>query len=198
MDKRAERRAEIEMAAFAVLERVGYQKASMLEIAKQAKASNETLYSWYGSKQALFSSLIESNAAAVTEALDEAISSGQADSLFEIGKRLLQFTATSQAIVVNRAAVADAQDSGRLAEAIETSARSIMYDRLDTLMDKLAQSGSYHFDDGPAAAARTFVCLLLGEIQIQQAFGAIPPLTEPEIAERAKWACRLFNRLYRV
>lgn len=198
MDKRAERRTQIEQAAFAVLDRVGYQKASMLEIAKQAKASNETLYSWYGNKQTLFSSLIASNAQAVKTALDAAIASSASprESLVEIGKQLLQFTATKQAIVVNRAAVADAQDTGRLAEAIEETARKVMYQRLEQLMHRLEQTGAYQFEDGSAAAARTFVCLILGELQIQQAFGAIPPLSDTEISDRSTWACDLFDRLY--
>ena len=38
--KQAERRARIEKAAYAVLEEVGYNSASLLTIAKRASASN--------------------------------------------------------------------------------------------------------------------------------------------------------------
>ncbi|WP_237352646.1 TetR family transcriptional regulator [Rhizobium leguminosarum] len=44
----------------------------MLDIAKAAKASNETLYRWYGDKNGLFQTMVESNARATKTALDAA------------------------------------------------------------------------------------------------------------------------------
>src|SRR5918994_7363528 len=54
----AERREEIlEVALFVLAER-GYGGASMLEIARRARASKETLYAWFGSKRGLFEELV--------------------------------------------------------------------------------------------------------------------------------------------
>lgn len=197
--KQAERRAQIETAAFEVLEKVGYKKASMLQIAKQAKASNETLYAWYGNKQALFSNLIKANAGMVEDTLEKAISSeNNLDPvLTDIGTLLLQFTTTDKAVIINRAAVADVQDSGLLAKAVEENARQIMYRLLESLMVKLEASGRYQFDEGTELAVRVYVDLLIGELQMQQSLGAIPPLTMAEIEQRANQSCALFDRIYR-
>lgn len=198
-EKQAERRAQIEAAAFAVLERVGYKKASMLQIAKQAKASNETLYAWYGNKQELFSNLISANAGMVEDTLDAAIEGADdpGEALIEVAKLLLRFTATDKAIIINRAAVADVQDSGLLAKAIEENARQVMYRKLESLMSKLAALSQYHFDDSPAEAAQVYVNLVIGELQMQQSLGSVAPLTDEEIATHAKRACAFFGRLYR-
>ena len=52
-ETRTERQKQIESAAYLVLEKKGFSGASMLAIAKQAKASNETLYRWYKDKNGL-------------------------------------------------------------------------------------------------------------------------------------------------
>lgn len=197
-EKQAERRAQIEAAAFDVLEKVGYKKASMLQIAKSAKASNETLYSWYGNKQALFSSLIATNAQVVEDTLQAAVARGGdlKTGLFDLGKLLLQFTATEKAIIINRAAVADVPETGLLAAAIEENARQIMLRLVTALMTKLEASGTHSFDKDAGSAAQDFIGLLIGELQIQQALGSVPPLDQDEIERRAGRACELFDRLY--
>lgn len=197
--KQAERRAQIEAAAFKVLEKVGYKKASMLQIAKQAKASNETLYAWYGNKQSLFSGLIAANAQGVEEALEGAIAGvvDPADALIGIGTLMLQFTATEKAIIINRAAVADVLETGLLARAIEENARQVMYRWLTALMIRLEASGRYRFDAGPDEAAEVYVGLLIGELQMQQSLGSIPSYDQGRIEQRARRARDLFERLYR-
>lgn len=198
-EKQSVRRAQIETAAFEVLEEVGYKKASMLQIAKRAKASNETLYAWYGNKQALFSSLISANAQIVEDALRQTLS-GEGlsdDTLFELGKLLLHFTVTDKAIIINRAAVSDVHETGLLAKAIDEHARQVMVRMIEALMKKLETSGHYDFDTGAEAAAQDFIALLIGELQIQQAFGSLPPLPPLAIEKRARRASDMFDRLYR-
>lgn len=189
------RRDEIEAAAFKVLERVGYKKASMLQIAKEAKASNETLYAWYGNKQSLFQSLIVANAGAVEEALKSTLT-GSSDDLFELGKLVLGFTATEKAIIINRAAVADVQETGLLARAIETHARQAMLRCIKAHLADLEASGTYTFDHGVEAATEVYVSLLLGELQMQQSLGSLPALSQDEIEARSRRAVSLFGKLH--
>ena len=58
-EKKVQRQSEIETAAYALLDEFGYGGISMLKIAKRAKASNETIYRWYGDKLGLFKSLVK-------------------------------------------------------------------------------------------------------------------------------------------
>lgn len=199
MDKQDVRRAQIEAAAFEVLGDVGYKKASMLQIAKRAKASNETLYAWYGNKQALFSTLIAANAKAVRDML-EAATTGQSDletALLKIATLMLHFTATDKAIIINRAAVTDALETGLLSKAIEDNARRVMLQKLAKLMTELEASKLFVFDDGIEKAVEVFVSLLIGELQMQQSLGTIPALTDEQIKARSSQTCKLFDRLYR-
>ncbi|MCP4433742.1 MAG: TetR/AcrR family transcriptional regulator, partial [Gammaproteobacteria bacterium] len=50
---RSARQYRIEEATYELLAESGYHACSMLSIAKRAKASNETLYRWYGDKVGL-------------------------------------------------------------------------------------------------------------------------------------------------
>lgn len=197
--QQSERRRQIEKAAFEVLEQVGFRKASMLQIAKRARASNETLYAWYGNKQELFSSMIADNAGAVKTRLQEAIDGHDdpAHSLAAIGMLLLQFTATEKAVIMNRAAVADVTETGLLAAAIQTNARAGMLDLLRNLMAQLERQGVYSFDGHTDQAVHVFIGLLIGELQLQQALGAHPPLTDSDIEARTMEALHLFDRLYK-
>ncbi|SHI00357.1 TetR/AcrR family transcriptional regulator [Marivita hallyeonensis] len=189
------RRAEIEAAAFKVLERVGYKKASMLQIAKEAKASNETLYAWYGNKQSLFQSLIVANAGAVEEALESTFT-GDSDDLFALGKLVLGFTATQKAIIINRAAVADVQETGLLSQAIETHARQAMLRCIKAQLAGMEASGKFTFEHGVAVATEVYVSLLIGELQMQQSLGSVPALSQDEIEARSRRASSLFGKLF--
>ena len=53
-----ERREEILNVALSVLAERGYRGASMLQIARRAQASKETLYAWFGDKRGLFEELV--------------------------------------------------------------------------------------------------------------------------------------------
>ena len=68
--KRSLRQQQIEAAAYEVLEAKGYGGTSMQGIAKHARASNETLYNWYGDKQGLFRALVTRNAEEVKAHLE--------------------------------------------------------------------------------------------------------------------------------
>ena len=63
----------ITKAAYGLLAEKGYDGASMLSIAKAAKASNETLYRWYGDKRGLFEAMVRDNAGDIEKKLKSAI-----------------------------------------------------------------------------------------------------------------------------
>ncbi|MEM1432213.1 MAG: TetR/AcrR family transcriptional regulator C-terminal domain-containing protein, partial [Pseudomonadota bacterium] len=65
-----------------------------------------------------------------------------------------------------------------------------------TLLVALERTGHYRFNDRGTEAAEVFVSLLLGELQMQQALGTIPALTEQQIAARARSATAHFDRLF--
>ncbi len=198
--KQNQRRREIETAALEILDEKGYRSTSMLQIAKRASASNQTLYAWYGNKQALFKNVIDQNGRRVRDFLHQALDSRQDPllALEALGIHLLRFTTDSKAIVMNRAAIIDATETGILAEAIEMIGRKEVYALICALMNELIEKGQFKQDLDAEDAANSYISLLLGEIQIRQALGVIPPSTEEEIQSRAARAfdltCYLYNK----
>ncbi|MBD3788499.1 MAG: TetR/AcrR family transcriptional regulator [Sphingomonadales bacterium] len=193
-----ERRREIEAAAFELLAEKGYRSTSMLQIAKRAAASNQTLYAWYGNKQTLFQSLIEDNARAVKAHLSEALI-GQSDALAALralGPLLLTYTTGAKAIIMNRAAIADATETGLLGAAIDTAARQEMIAMITGIMTQLVAAGRFGADTDPSVATETYVSLLFGEVPLQQAMGRLGPLDAATIAARSDRALNLTLRLF--
>ncbi len=192
MSDTAARAARIEEAAFAVLQEAGFQGASMLKIAKRAKASNETLYNWYGDKVGLFRALVTRNAEEIAAELRSAIGT-QADpvqSLSEIGPHLLRMLTGLKAIALNRAAAADA--SGELGQALAEAGRGVVAPLIADLLEAAGQAGQLPIRD-PVRAADLFVDLLVGDLQIRRVIGALPPPSEPGIRARAEAALRRFQ-----
>ncbi|MDA7429883.1 TetR/AcrR family transcriptional regulator [Primorskyibacter aestuariivivens] len=187
--RRAERREQIESAAYALLIERGYAGTSMLEIAKRARASNETLYRWYGDKPGLFAAMIRSNAEKGLRAL-----SGTLDTHAELEPRLHAFGAallggilSDQAIALNRAAAADS--SGELGAALARHGR-------DAVMPVLAaELGGLTGFDTEEEAAETFVALLIGDLQIRRVIGQMAAPDAAFCARRAGQATRHFLKL---
>jgi AcrR family transcriptional regulator len=98
-ENRAARQEKIEEAAYAVLEAKGYAGTSMLAIARAARASNETLYNWYGDKTGLFKALVVRNAEEVRTLLLEGLDSEESplDILRALGPRLLELLLSAPA-----------------------------------------------------------------------------------------------------
>lgn len=195
-DNKAQRREQIEAAAYDLLAIKGFQNMSMLAVSKSAKASNETLYRWYGDKIGLFKALIATNAERVATRLREALeTSTQLDqALTEIGPVLLSMLLGDRAIALNRAAAADA--SGVLGEALAQEGRGKVFPLIAELFSKLVAQGVLKGD--PAQIAALYVDLLVGDLQIRRATGALGPLRDRVIEDRAQLAQERLFRLVGV
>lgn len=198
-DKQEQRRQQIEHAALELLAEKGYRSTSMLQIAKRSSASNQTLYAWYGSKQALFKGIIEANGKAVRLFLEGSLSDQKEPllALKSLGVHLLRFTTGNKAIIMNRAAIMDVLETGLLASAINQIGRDHIFGLICELMDELSKAGYFEFDIDAEDAANSYIGLLFGEVQMRQALGAIKPLTQEEIEKRAARAFDLTCRLYK-
>ena len=114
--KRARREEQIIDAAFALLDQHGAAGMSMLAVARAAKASNETLYKWYGDKLGLFRAMAERNGAEIRDLLERAAAAGEEDDeeasplevLDSLGPLLLRLLTGDRAVALARAAASDA------------------------------------------------------------------------------------------
>lgn len=185
------RAQEIEAAAYKVLAEKGFKGASMLAIAKEAKASNETLYNWYGDKIGLFSAMIASNAQLVSADLIAAKGDGKAGiaALTDVGSSLLAMVTSDRAVALNKAAAGDT--SGALGRALAQEGR----DRIIPFLIELLHE-AYGEDEDVSEHLDCYISLLLGDLQIRRAIGTAEPLNEAEIEARATRAIDRLQSLY--
>ena len=194
-ENRKERKAEIEACAYDVLAEQGYAGASMLAIAKRAKASNETMYRWYGDKRGLFAALLRENASDVATALIDQDRVGEpvGHVLKDVGTRLLTLLVSEKAILLNRAAAADA--TGELGVVIGQCGRETVMPLILKLMKRAMVEGWLKTTDA-SEVTETFLSLLVGDWQIRRVIGTLSEVTPKDIEKRANQAYDQFCQLY--
>jgi AcrR family transcriptional regulator len=194
-ENRSIRQDQIEQAAYAVLDAKGYGGTSMLAIAKAAKASNETLYNWYGDKTGLFAALVRRNAAEVKALLEDQIAAGgdAVDALARVGPVLLQLVTSDRAVALNRAAAAD--PTGKLGRVLAAEGRETVAPLIAQVIAQGREQGRLAFDD-LAMACETWLGLLIGDIQIRRVVGRMPQPGQEALAARADAALRNFLTLF--
>ena len=192
-DKRDQRARQIESAAYDILEMKGFSGLSMQVVAKAAKASNETLYRWYGDKIGLFEALIRGNAETVIADLEDIQGDTPLDRLGFIAPRLLAMLLGPRAIALNRAAASDA--SGKLGAALAREGRMVVGPRIAALMQEAVEAGQLA-GDTPRRMAEVFFGLLIGDQQIRRVTGAMSNPDADEIEARSAAAIKLLCRVY--
>ena len=193
-EKRKARQQQIEAAAYALLEEKGYAGTSMQGIARQARASNETLYNWYGDKQGLFQTLVMRNAEDVKAHLEAELDSDtDALRILEtLGPKLLNLLLGDRAVALNRAAAADS--SGELGATLSKAGRESVFPLIEQVLLRAQAQGELTFDHSEEAVA-LYLDLLIGDQQIRRVIGRLPQ-PAPEICHlRAQRAVQHVRRL---
>ncbi|UXM95721.1 TetR/AcrR family transcriptional regulator [Bartonella sp. HY329] len=177
---RRSREISIFEAAYEQLKLYGYGGASMLRIANAAKASNETLYRWFGDKDGLFKAMVKENAAQTYHTLKEAIDQHQDawQTLVNIAPILLRMILSEKAILLNRAAAAD--PSGALGLAISTSGRGEIKALLNQLIKRICTDESHN----EIEVTEWFLSLLVGDLQTLRIINQQAELSDIEIEIR--------------
>lgn len=193
-EKRQARMREIEAVAYEVLAEHGYDGTSMLSVAKRARASNETLYRWYGDKNGLFESMVRANAQDVCKTLAAQAQEGipPVAQLARLAPVLLGMLLGERAIALNRAAAADT--TGGLGRALAAGGRDSVLPLLVNLIEDAVGAGQLV---APAQGnmAALFMHLLVGDQQIRRAIGTLPPPPPEQIEAQAGIAMAQFLAL---
>lgn len=193
-EKRSLRQQQIEAAAYEVLEAKGYGGTSMLGIARQARASNETLYNWYGDKQGLFKALVTRNAEEVKNHLESELKTdhGSLAILETLGPKLLALLTGDRAVALNRAAASDS--SGELGATLSTAGREAVFPLLEQVLLRARNEGRLDFENAGEAVG-LYLDLLIGDQQIRRVIGRLPCPSRSFCEERSKRAIRHLCRL---
>lgn len=190
-ENRKARHKEISDAAYKILAEKGYDGTSMLSIAKAAKASNETLYRWYGDKRGLFEAMVRDNAADIEEKLQSSLRNKDEPigALANLAPVFLDMLLGDRAIMLNRAAAAD--PSGELGRAISAGGRDIIQPLFGDLMasqTKTSGSDAQKF-------TTLFLGILIGDQQIKRVIGVAEAPSKAEIKARVAMAMEALETL---
>ncbi|MCG6902342.1 MAG: TetR/AcrR family transcriptional regulator [Rhodobacter sp.] len=193
-EKRSLRQKQIESAAYEVLEAKGYGGTSMLGIARQARASNETLYNWYGDKQGLFQALVTRNAEEVKRHLEAELKTDNdaLSILGTLGPKLLALLTGDRAVALNRAAAADG--SGELGATLSKAGREAVLPLLEQVLLRARHEGQLTFEHSGEAVG-LYLDLLIGDQQIRRVIGRLPSPSKTFCEERSERAVRHIRRL---
>ena len=193
----ARRREEILDAALALLEEHGYRDTTMLQVATRVRASKNTLYQHFPTKQALFASLV-ARAAATMNA--EIIAALQGDAplrptLEVFGGHLLRLLTSRQSLAINRAAIAEARVAPELAQALAANGCENTAPLVARYLARQVAAGTLQ-DVALPEAIETFIGLLLGDLQMRLLWGVAHAPDEATIQLRAQRATERFVRLF--
>jgi AcrR family transcriptional regulator len=193
-EKRSLRQQQIEAAAYEVLEAKGYGGTSMQGIAKQARASNETLYKWYGDKQGLFRALVTRNAEEVKSHLEVELKTDHdaLSILSTLGPKLLDLLTGDRAVALNRAAAADT--SGELGATLSKAGRDTVFPLLEQVLLRAKEEGQLRFEHSGEAVG-LYLDLLIGDQQIRRVIGRLPAPTAEFREARAQRAVELLRHI---
>ncbi len=155
----------------------------MSAVAARAGSSKESLYSWFGSKQAMVAELIRRQSAATNAVVAQAVSSEARphDVLHGIARGLLDLLTSDTSLALNRAAMS----SQELAAVLLQHGRHTTGPLIEDYLARLADDGVLALND-PAAAFGVLYGLVVQDTQIRSLLGEAPPGPEHrEVQARA-------------
>jgi AcrR family transcriptional regulator len=167
------RRMEILADARSELLAVGFDKLTMLGLARRCNASKETLYSWFGSKEGLVAMLIAEEGSNTIEGLRAAFTDPEIEprtALQGFARSLLALLCSPWSIALNRSATRSADLGALLLQHGRHSVGPIV----EQMLEHLHALGILTIAD-PPAAFRELYGLIVQDTQIRVLLGEDPP-----------------------
>lgn len=186
-------------AATRVFLRAGYANASMDAIAGEAGVSKTTIYSHFGSKEALFGAIIEQRCRrrlAAVAAGPEAASEPRA-ALTAVAEQIMEATVAPDSLALYRVIIAEAPrfpDLGRITHL--HGARAAIQSLARYLADQSAR-GRLAVDD-PELAAEQFFGIVMGFFQLRALLGVETRPAPDRAARHIRRAVDTFLIAYRA
>lgn len=199
-DERSERERQIEDATYWLLERQGFAETNMRKIAQAARASNSTLYKWYGDKLGLYRALIDRNAQQVAMSLADSRKAGKRGlaALRMVTPLFLETLLGDRYIALNKAAVSDS--SGLLAETLASSGRKAVIPMIESMLVEAIADGEIGSPDGHTPelgeVLEAWATLVIGDMLALRLIGAMPAMSSDEAQARSDQALTRLLRIY--
>jgi AcrR family transcriptional regulator len=191
-------RKRILEAAFAAFVERGYAETSTNEIASRARVSKRELYSLVGNKQQMLVACITERAASVGARVPMPIPRDReilARMLTDFGTRLLTEVTAPTTMAVFRIAIAEAERTPEIAQALDSIAREASRAALREMLTQ-ARSARLLGAADVAEMSEQFLALLWGNWMINLLLRVACPPNPKEIEKRALDAATAFLQLH--
>jgi AcrR family transcriptional regulator len=149
-----EKRQAIMDAASAAFGEMGYERASMAAIARRAGASKQTLYSYFESKEELFSAVMLEAMASQAEALFDLLNVEASDlktTLEAFGRAYIDFVTSPEVLNLTRVAVTEG-GQGTLGPRLYSHGPMRGWGAVAANLERWAREGQLAVDDARIAA----------------------------------------------
>jgi AcrR family transcriptional regulator len=190
--ERGRRRQQALEAALAEIVERGYEAVSMLDVARRAHCSKQSLYGWFGNKSGLIENLILDQSRRTNDAVGQALRSDARpqEVLTRIATGLLNLLLGPNSVALNRAAMT----APELADSLLRHGRHTTGPLIESYLRSLHDTGQITAPD-PVAAFRVFYGLVIQDSQIRVLLGEHPP-TRSQREQQATKAVRDFLELH--
>ncbi len=193
---KSKRETILDAAGKIFLER-GFDAATTLDIARQAKTSKRTLYEHFPSKEAMLTALIESGSRPMSARLEGPLPATREAfllALHDFGLNFVRELVDPRRIAMYRLAIAEAQRSGNVANELYRSGREPVIQAVLRILQHGARQGFCKGSDIELLLT-TYFHVLVGPLQMGLLLGVEPPPTEDALRNRADLAMRAIRRL---
>jgi TetR/AcrR family transcriptional repressor of mexJK operon len=192
-----DKRAAILSAAVNVFLREGFYNAGMDAIAREAGVAKQTVYSHFGSKDTLFTTMLGMMCEHVVpaDAFERVMTLPARDGLIEFGRIFLGGILSAHALAVFRVVVAESQRASDLGKMFYDSGPTRVKQTLHRYLERLCGQGALALDDVPLAGD-IFLGMLFGPFYIEKVLGVGGPPTAADLDRIVNEAVRVFIRAY--
>jgi AcrR family transcriptional regulator len=189
----AERRKVILEAAADVFFETGYAGSSIDQIISRIGGSKRNIYSEFGSKEGLFTALVNDIADRASSALAVEAIEGRnfKDSLMEIGVKLTTLYMSRTLVGTLRAIISEGQRFPELAKIFYEKGPGRTIDRLTEVFAAAHARGEIHIEDCHMAANH-FTAMIRDNIHLEVMLGLRPPFEKHEAEAAVGAAVEIF------
>jgi len=185
-------------AAFGAFTQNGYAATSTLEIATRAKVSKRELYALFGSKQAILVACITERTARMRLRPDLPTPASReklASALSSFGATLMREVCHPTVMATFRLAVAEAERSPEVAQALDAAGRGAARAALAELVAAAQSAGLVEGGDA-VAMARQYLALLWEDLVLRLLLRVAEAPSDAEIRRQAERASAAFLTLH--
>ncbi len=184
-------------AAATIILRNGYRRSSMDAIAREAGVAKQTLYQHFGSKEALFGSLVTERLRRIKATFQPRPGAGDdpVDVLRALGRQVLDLALSPSSLALHRVIVSEAPHFPELGRVSHDYGARAAVEALAAYFDEQKERGRLEIDDTELAAEQ-FLGMLLGHFQLRALLGVETRPSPERLARAVDSAVRTFLAAY--